>query len=76
MHTIILGGGPSDDGYGSQPTPSTGSTTTVASTTTTTTVAKDASTLPVTGSDLMGVGVIGGGLLLLGTLTTIARRRT
>ena len=40
-----------------------------------TTVTRD-DPLPVTGSDLVGLGVIGGGLVLVGGGVLLARRRT
>ena len=40
-----------------------------------TTVTRD-DPLPVTGSDLVGIGVIGGGLVLVGGGVLLARRRT
>ena len=63
--------------YGPQPTPSTGVTTPDPpdEDVQNTTVTRD-DPLPVTGSDLLGLGVIGGGLVLVGGGVLIARRRT
>lgn len=61
--------------YGNQPTPSTGSTTTATTQPHEAKVVHRDNGLPVTGDDIVGMSVIGGGLLLAGTIVTVARRR-
>jgi LPXTG-motif cell wall-anchored protein len=63
--------------YGSQPPPSSGPTTQPSDdgATAAQTVHQD-NALPVTGSDLVGLGAIGGGLVLVGGGVLLARRRT
>jgi LPXTG-motif cell wall-anchored protein len=73
--TLFAGVASAQD-YGSQPPPSSGNTTPPAddSATAAQTVHRD-SPLPVTGSDLVGLGAIGGGLVLVGGGVLLARRR-
>ena len=73
--TLFAGMASAQD-YGNPPPPSVGGSTTqpedeVAGTT----VTRD-DPLPVTGSDMVGIGVIGGGLVLVGGGVLLARRRT
>jgi LPXTG-motif cell wall-anchored protein len=62
--------------YTTQPTPSTGSTTQPDDQDTQGARVTRDDPLPVTGSDLVGLGVIGGGLVLIGGGVLLARRRT
>jgi LPXTG-motif cell wall-anchored protein len=72
----FFAGAVSAQDYGEQPPPSTGATTQPNdSGTRGTSVTRD-NPLPVTGSDLVGLGVIGGGLVLIGGGVLLARRRT
>jgi LPXTG-motif cell wall-anchored protein len=77
--TLFAGMASAQD-YGPQPTPSTGVTTPDPPEDPDEDVSPNAVTrddpLPVTGSDLAGIGVIGGGLVLIGGGVLIARRRT
>jgi LPXTG-motif cell wall-anchored protein len=73
--TLFAGMASAQD-YGNQPPPSTGSTTQPDDTEAAGTSVTRDDPLPVTGSDMVGIGVIGGGLVLVGGGVLLARRRT
>ena len=72
--TLFAGVASAQD-YGNQPPPSTGSTTQPQDEVAAAAATRD-DPLPVTGSDMVGIAVIGGGLVLVGGGVLLARRRT
>jgi LPXTG-motif cell wall-anchored protein len=72
----LFGGMASAQDYGTQPPPSQGPTTTANQPRAAGTSVNRNDPLPVTGSDMVGLGVIGGGLVLVGGGALLARRRT
>ena len=73
--TLFAGMASAQD-YTTQPTPSSGDTTTQPEDATRGARVTRDEPLPVTGSDLVGLAVIGGGLVLVGGGVLLARRRT
>src|SRR5215207_9096232 len=73
--TLFAGVASAQD-YGSQPTPSTGTTQPAEEAAAAGASVTRDDPLPVTGSDMVGIGVIGGGLVLVGGGVLLARRRT
>jgi LPXTG-motif cell wall-anchored protein len=73
--TLFAGVASAQD-YGSQPPPSVGGSTTQPADEVAAAAATRDEPLPVTGSDMVGIAVIGGGLVLVGGGVLLARRRT
>jgi LPXTG-motif cell wall-anchored protein len=72
----LFGGMASAQDYTNQPPPSQGPTTSAQPPKAAGTTVTRNAPLPVTGSDMVGIGVIGGGLVLVGGGALLARRRT